>query len=679
MADENMPDFDKMSPEELMAWMESLAKRQGATEGFTTDADMEIAEVDPDTVVLDEPGYVPSEGKSKGQVVLPPATAKPKPAVPPSVQQPAASIEPPVLEPLELSAEEADTEMAQAVAPQSAMAWLESLTVDQSGLPELDLSGLGAEIEPIAEAPTDPIAWLEGLAEGQGEAAPVAASSEVSDPFAGGVDPMNWLESLAKRQGVKDEELLTEADLSIPAPASLTDSGPGYTDYSVDAPVAETAETPPASLKVSKPAVMDPSQLESPADWLDSLASGQGFTTKTAEPVDESEDILSDDDMKEALRSGKEIAPEEMEAWFSRQLDRGFEREEPELLEEDEEALAEYDPEAPAIPAALPDWLSEMAPAPPEPPQVPVVEQQAFVDKIVEPPAVPDMPDWLKEEVGAHSDLDLDSIFASTEVAEPAAPATAVTQTASPLDLQVDHSDPWVEAFDHEQGIITLPDVPPPAASAALEEAVLETEEELPAGQPESMPSWLGEAAPTAEPVAEADMPDWLSEAAPAAEPLAAADMPDWLKEVSAEIEPHEIPDWLKETADTEEQVVIPQPPPAPVATTPVTMPPVTPPPVVPAAISPAPVPPQAVQIDVAATLTSARSLSQSSVDASLLEYEKLVRANVELDAVVDDLSLLLSKNDKNPAVYRVLGDGLMRKGQLQAALDIYRKALNLL
>jgi predicted negative regulator of RcsB-dependent stress response len=33
----------------------------------------------------------------------------------------------------------------------------------------------------------------------------------------------------------------------------------------------------------------------------------------------------------------------------------------------------------------------------------------------------------------------------------------------------------------------------------------------------------------------------------------------------------------------------------------------------------------------------------------------------------------------KNPAVYRVLGDGLMRQGKLQTALETYRKALKML
>jgi hypothetical protein len=222
--------------------------------------------------------------------------------------------------------------------------------------------------------------------------------------------------------------------------------------------------------------------LESPADWLDSLASGQGFTTKPEEAAEAEEPLLSDDEMKEALRSGKEIAPEEMEAWFNRQLDRGFEREEPDLDEVIETPEPDYDPEAPAIPAALPDWLSEMAPAPPEPPKLEIAEQQAFIDQIVEPPAVPDMPDWLKEEVSAHSDLDLDNIFATTEAtAEPAVAEPVIIQPPDQPagELEVDRNDPWVEAFDHEQGIITLPDLPAASAPAELEEAVLEPEEEL--------------------------------------------------------------------------------------------------------------------------------------------------------------------------------------------------------
>ena len=71
------PDFDSMSPEEVMAWMESLAKRQGAnSEGFTTSADMEIAEVDPDSVQLDEPGYIALWRRSERHQAAAPAESQ---------------------------------------------------------------------------------------------------------------------------------------------------------------------------------------------------------------------------------------------------------------------------------------------------------------------------------------------------------------------------------------------------------------------------------------------------------------------------------------------------------------------------------------------------------------------------------------------------------------------------
>src|SRR5215207_3780815 len=80
---ENMPDFDNMSPEEIMAWMETLAKRQGAnTEELTTSADVDIAEIDPDTVVIDEPGYVPYGEERPAKPEKPSARPAPLAAAP---------------------------------------------------------------------------------------------------------------------------------------------------------------------------------------------------------------------------------------------------------------------------------------------------------------------------------------------------------------------------------------------------------------------------------------------------------------------------------------------------------------------------------------------------------------------------------------------------------------------
>jgi tetratricopeptide (TPR) repeat protein len=59
--DSNMPDFDSMSPEELMEWMETLARRQGvAEEELTTSARADIAEVRAEDVDVGSLGeYIP--------------------------------------------------------------------------------------------------------------------------------------------------------------------------------------------------------------------------------------------------------------------------------------------------------------------------------------------------------------------------------------------------------------------------------------------------------------------------------------------------------------------------------------------------------------------------------------------------------------------------------------------
>src|SRR5690606_10212777 len=57
-APDEFPDFDSMTPEEQMAWLESLARRQGANaDEFVTAADQDIPI--PENVEIDEPGYVP--------------------------------------------------------------------------------------------------------------------------------------------------------------------------------------------------------------------------------------------------------------------------------------------------------------------------------------------------------------------------------------------------------------------------------------------------------------------------------------------------------------------------------------------------------------------------------------------------------------------------------------------
>jgi len=792
MAD-NAPNFDAMTPEEIMAWMESLAKRQGAdSAGFTTAADIDIPEVDPDSVVIDEPGYIPSEGKDRGKRIGPgvpikstapaasapatkpaaatpaPAPAKPAVSTPPPppatapVAQPAAKVPPPVTQPPapavktpppapaaqpaaaqlpifkepepaieapdwlanlgidnELPPEPVEDE-PEVSAP--SLSWLESLAVDSSSaLPEFDLSSLGKELETSAPTPataeTNPVNWLESLSQNQEDITPVASANNpvnwleslaqeqgVQDAPAPAAanedDAVNWLESLAKRQGARSEELTTEADLNLPP--MVTPSTPaqtGYSNYTFDSPVPPAKSEPP-----KQPSPFAASAPADPAAWLDSLASQAFESSKPQAAPPQPAREMSDNDIQQALKRGELVPPEQMEAWMQRQLKEGASRPEPEELSGD------YDPDAPPVKADLPDWLIEqVGDAMPfdEPataaPAIPAAQTPALIDTILEPPTVMDMPDWLKDDEPSSDELD--SIFATpapenwAETRGFTTPDAPVYETQTSPSNLIDPNDPWVEALEMEYVQAhggtkevteqTPPDAVPPmptptpviSTTTTLQSASLPPETEVPAGQPDAVPDWLssvtGEQAIVAEPEPSSGtaMPDWLT--MEITEPQAAAsDVPDWLRDVNVEAD--DIPDWLKQTITStkDDMVVTPAQTPAPAAITPAAPPPM--PAIVPVRASPAPVPVAAQNIDVAATLQSARThATGNNLDASLPNYEMLIRANAVLDDVADDLGKMVDKFKTNPAVYRVLGDTLMRQGKLQAALDTYRKALN--
>ncbi len=796
MAD-NAPNFDAMTPEEIMAWMESLAKRQGAdSAGFTTAADIDIPEVDPDSVVIDEPGYIPSEGKDRGKRIGPgvpikpaaqaasapaikpaapppvpaakpatPVTAPPpmpvaKPTVPaaapaakvsppaPAAPPPAPAVRPPPPAPAaqptaaqlpifsqpepkteapdwlanlgidnELPPEPIEDE-PEATAP--SLSWLESLAVDSgSALPEFDLSSLGKELEPSAPEPatteTNPVNWLESLAQNQADitpAAPVASNpvnwleslaqeQGVQDTpapaLAGDDDAVNWLESLAKRQGARSEELTTEADLNLPPMVTpSTPSTSGYSNYTFDSPVPPAKSEPP-----KQPSPFAAEAPTDPAAWLDSLASQAFETSKPQAAPPPPARAMSDSEIQQALKKGELVPPDQMEAWMQRQLKEGASRPEPEELSGD------YDPDAPPVKADLPDWLIEqvgdsMPFDEPTAPVIPVAQTPALIDTILEPPTVMDMPDWLKDDEPSGDELD--SIFA-TPAPENWAETVGFTQPTttpiyepqSPSSGLIDTNDPWVEALEmeyvqaHGGAKDVTEQIPPPQAATptpiistttTLQSTSLPPETEVPAGKPEAVPAWLsnvaGEQAIVTEPAAPASdtaMPDWLTMEITDAQP-AAADVPDWLHDV--DVEAADIPDWLKQTitSTTDNMVVTPAPTPAPSAITPAA--PAPTPAIVPVRASPAPVPVAAQNIDVAATLQNARTHATSNdLDSSLPHYEMLIRANAALDDVVTDLTKLAEKFKSSPAVHRVLGDTLMRQGKLQAALDTYRKALN--
>lgn len=685
------PNFDAMSPDEIMRWMESLAKRQGAYEGFTTSADMQVAEIDPNSVTIDEPGYVPYGEDTKKKpsaepakpaaqkpVSAPPAPAPVIPVAPPpgfdAPPAPPVRSQPPVLEPLLHIEDEQPTRAGEQPPADDSLAWLQNLAADQGAdIPTMDLSMFGAELPSLQPAADniDPLAWLQGLAQpAEDEEQPTAlqapppprpAPSTAPASLDSSVDPMTWLESLARRQGVPGEELTTSADLDIPDFELEEDTGPGYSDYAFE----DTSAVSP----LSSGGLAD---LDDPATWLDQLASGQVSASPTA--------AQSDEDVIAALNKGKDVAPEAIADWFNQQFDLAATRDDSPALSFEEVDEETFDPDAPAQRIELPDWLLEAQGAPPIveelAPAPPAASAPPLSETIAPPPAV-EMPDWLLSDVQEQETLELD-IFANT---------------AEEDSVIIDPSDPWVEAFELERtrgmdDIHTMPDwyaqkLNMSGEAVELQASTLPPERELVQGEASALPDWLNvpafeESVPDSE-----GMPDWLLEQVGAPGDQGLTDvLPDWL----ADVDTQEVPEWLLESVTSEQPVVelpetpIIELPPAPVvAQTPPPPAPIVPARPIPPPMSPVPVPASA-QINVVEVLTNARrKLSAGDLDGGLADYEAVIRANAQLETVVADLAPVMQREAKNPAIYRVMGDALMRQGKLQDALDTYRKALNLL
>lgn len=715
--EDNTPDFDNMTPEQIMAWMEALAVRQGATEGIISDeaSRPQVQEIDPSTVDIKD-NYIPygmtaeqwekkqaeerakkeakqsSKPQSKTPFTPPPQTDLPLPVLEDSPTQPA-----PVFDATPVSdasdwlsglASGATAEIPTSEIPTdfdfsnlgNELPDLSDLgdSLQNFELPTFDLEGMG-DLAGLAEGNTDPVDWLNNLVADNQPSNPFPTPT--SNPFDSLFDEkpapqpvtdntIEWLESLAKKQGVSDDELITSPNVELPS----LDLDPNFIAPENDPFNFDSVDN------------LDQAALDAtdPVAWLEGLAEAQNVKAPT-KPTIPSDDLTTDDMLKKLNKGISD--PDDMKGWMDKLLEEGAKRQVPDYIEEEE---------AP-IEANIPDWLVEQVGLPPEMGSEPDVKATAEIDFdtliSAEPLPTSDMPDWLLESspISAQSEEtavsgDMPDWLQDT-VAEQSESIQAMFQT-SPLsteELEVDMSDPWVEAFELERkvamGLISDEEVIFSDEPLPLDEVIDDVleDEPLPMGELESMPLWMDTSVPVApvEVVAQpvSDLPDWLRETEDEAPILADEPLPDWLNEAGIE-NTEDVPEWLLETVEEEQLAFVPPTPtPAPVPT-----PAPTPTPVVVKPQSPAPVP--VGNINVAQVLQQARAKVQSGdIEGGLGAYEAVIRANTSLDNVVSDLSELVKQegNKTNASIYRVLGDGLMRQGRLQQALDTYRRALNLL
>ncbi len=771
-APDAMPDFDSMTPEEIQIWMESLAERQGATEGFTTEARVDIAEIDPTTVEIEDK-YIPYGKTADEWAIIQEEERAARQAAKPPQATPQSPAPPPVLE-----------SFADAPAPESQsmeMDWLSELAAPineeavPDAMPELDLSGLGDDLPDIGDldlgdldmqfdfdSPLDldlDALDLEGLS-GLGES---------------GGDPMAWLDGLVAEQDtpfdlptddVVPQAVRPSARLDLPPLDEEESGGTDTLDWLNNLAQPDAGFNLP-DLPEPEPLPFDGGdEQEDPAAWLDALAGGGEYNPR--DMADEpTRDIFDDEDVNEAETVegvstdalmqdlSKGISdPGVMKAWMDQMLEAGASRTDVADYDFDDEDELTLEP-------ASADWLAEIAAqaqAQSQTDTVPAVSEEQLIadlgldstfdtgdwdadsefgveaegdidfdsradDALMgempdwlmqddadgdDAPLEPQIPDWLMEDLPEGTD-EVQAIFAKPDLIDD--------------DSDLDNTDSWVEAFELEREMRRqgLDDIPeewlegelPQVDTSAIRESVLTgqivlqqtsfADDELPVGQLETIPAWLDtsaepqiievEAPPpvVVEPVAavrneDDDLPDWLRMEGEEADELDAESIPDWLAAGGVE-DVEQVPDWLLDTGmlsslppevearyeqaiSESEALQSASTQPAPKPATPAPKP----------SSSPAPV--YVGDVDAQAVLNSARAkMKMGAVEDSLQDYETVIRVNQNLGAVVEDLKTLVKEGPqkRNAAAHRVLGDGLMRQGRLQEALDTYRKALNLL
>lgn len=255
---DEFPDFENMSFEEQMAWLESLARRQGAGDDqLTTAADLDVPL--PIDAEIDEPGYVPFEGSRSAREMKQQQSGAGSPAAHESEERIYTDRQPIV--------DDEHSDMPDDSASEDPMQWLDSLAAQPesddlaAGFPAMD-SGEGQatfeelddllDLEPDeAFAQFDDDDDLDEAAQDNDagdiqtpayETVEMPSGSGDDDPL-GGVDPMLWLESLAARQGANLSELTTTADLDIAdVPPDAVIDEPGYIPFEGSRSAREAAQ-----------------------------------------------------------------------------------------------------------------------------------------------------------------------------------------------------------------------------------------------------------------------------------------------------------------------------------------------------------------------------------------------------------------------------------------------------
>ena len=641
------PDQDTLGKSEeerddAFAWLESLAAKQGATEGLLTK---------PEERLEDEPDWV---RQAKGMDLdQPPAQQTP-------ITEPAGNLE-------ELGKSEQEQD--------DSFAWLEGLAAKQGateGLLTNPEERLDEEPEWVRQAKTlgdqpqsVPSAQTpqEQLEESPA-AEPTASLEELGKSEEERDDAFAWLESLAAKQGAT-EGLLTK-------PEERLEEEPEWVKQAKD-------------VSAEQPSVQEPSSsIEDTQAWLRSLDEAE--SQPSAEPASVKDDTamwfknLEEPQKETPPQPAHEARSEDLPDWMQGiEEDRASETKFNIPVGDLSTGAAEPESLQPSQTEDLPAWMQgiEEDRASETAFNIPVEETG---DSKLEPEAIAsaqteDLPAWMQgieEDKASETDLNIPALGSTDELGE----KEPVVDTE------------WMSAIEQESVM----------ESAAAEQEPVKT----PA---EELPSWLNELDQESEqavtPTAmDADLPAWLRDetgevlAEPTRiEPTRATDWhPIETKEPAPEERPSE-----PEPVMAQAEVQAPQPEPEPVMAQPEAQAPQPEPDVVSIIeekiaavqepVTTAPPPRERklkgtgkLSMPLDPVLGQARNeLSGSNVSGALDHYARLIKKGRFLEEVIFDLRDATYRFPVDVDIWQSLGDAYMRANRLQDALDAYTKAEELL
>ncbi len=570
-APESAPDFSDMDA--AMAWLESLAAKQGADEATLVTPPEQRLEQPPDWVTKEVESQEPAAPETAAE--LPEAAEMPVLSEQPGLPEELAELAEPVGELAQAGeelpdwlksdeeeiatpslmdetaavAEEPEVEEAQAASEEHEAAvpeWLQEGSVEAAGEPLPAISTVEAEIQPEAAATSTPdfsdmdaaMAWLESLAAKQG----ADEATLVTPPEQRLEQPPEWVTKEA--ESAETMQPAAEAETPFAEEPALTEPGqeqvPAWLEPEEEIlpakafevseellpvePLAVTTEQA-AQPEATPEAAPDFSDMDAAMAWLESLAAKQGADEATlVTPPEQRLEQPPEWVTKEAAAEEMISAEQPLEA---PEMAAG----EPEIPEPFATTSPTEEGGPLAEEASLPDWLQEAIkeemPAtvegiiPVEEPQMeiePVEAEPAIEAPVIEAPMV----ETPETQPSAPAEMDMDAAFAWLEsLAEKqgADEGTLVTAPEERLETPPD----WVQEQALEAQTLpeaeTLPEAAIPQPSDIETGAIIENETPpLAVASPseealiaEIQPGELAPAEETAQASEEEAVPEWLS------------------------------------------------------------------------------------------------------------------------------------------------------------------------